>query len=769
LNLEFIYPDFNFTVDKLSNEGVYYFEAFRLDGCHSMLYRGGKEVSLPPKAVETLLVLVKRRGEILSKQELMDAIWPDVVVEETNLAKYLHVLRKTLGKGQNGVPFIETFRRRGYRFNGQVNKAEPQPEKHFIPPHMVAGPSIEREGNVLRVIDWQSPEPVYSSDNKIQTLLAAAGKSTSIIQRRLAVATVMLTVAGLAAAAFLWPQFMPLASTEPRRELSVTRLTNGAWMAGATISRDGNYFVYHEVDGATMRMFVQQTGQNSRHEILSSTNEVFHYKTFSPDGRWIYYSTYRNAELPNSWAVYRIPTIGGVPPVKVVENTGGVTFSPDGSEIAFFRKDGDISALLIADKDGRAERIVLQRQGNPSFYSGPAWSPDGKTIAFSEHEASRMSGPLQLKLVDVATGAVTPLSDEEWETIWRMEWMRDRSGIVMIGTRKGEAVSVHRDIVYFVSYPEGRSRRITNDGFRHEMLSLGVTNEGAVLAVPNPRSCQVWLMNSNGDPASAVQITKGTADGRPGLVTLPEGRIAYIARTGEELTIWVARDDGSDAKQLATGFEYPSELRADPQGRFLIFSATEKRGGPSHLYRINTDGTGLMQLTLGGNTHEEYSTLSPDGKIVLVSSVSYGANPPQIRLLKVSTNGGEPEVLPVACSNPAFSPDGSMITCSSYTELVIHSARDGREIERHKLPAFSVASFGTSWTPDGTGLIVIQTKKPGLSNLVVIPRDGSKPYNLTNFLSGVIHHRYAFSHDGSRLFVARGYSSQDAILIRNYR
>ena len=120
LNLDLIYSDFNLTMNKSNHYKIYVFERFRLDAGHLMLYGDAEEIPLPPKAVETLLVLVERRGEILSKDELMSTIWADSLVEESNLAKYLHILRNTLGDQQNGRPFIETLRRRGYRFVGDV-------------------------------------------------------------------------------------------------------------------------------------------------------------------------------------------------------------------------------------------------------------------------------------------------------------------------------------------------------------------------------------------------------------------------------------------------------------------------------------------------------------------------------------------------------------------------------------------------------------------------------------------------------------------------
>jgi DNA-binding winged helix-turn-helix (wHTH) protein len=104
-----------------SVQTIYEFGDFRLDADHLMLSRGNRELPLAPKAVETLLALVERSGEIVRKEELIERIWPDSFVDESNLFLYLSVLRKTLGQQDNGKPFLETFRRRGYRFNGQAH------------------------------------------------------------------------------------------------------------------------------------------------------------------------------------------------------------------------------------------------------------------------------------------------------------------------------------------------------------------------------------------------------------------------------------------------------------------------------------------------------------------------------------------------------------------------------------------------------------------------------------------------------------------------
>ncbi len=105
-------------------EPVYEFEGFRLDTEHLMLSKiDGEELPLTPKQVETLLALIEHHGEIVSKDALMTRLWPNAFVEESNLIQNIHVLRKVLGEAADGRPMIETLRRRGYRFNGELRKS----------------------------------------------------------------------------------------------------------------------------------------------------------------------------------------------------------------------------------------------------------------------------------------------------------------------------------------------------------------------------------------------------------------------------------------------------------------------------------------------------------------------------------------------------------------------------------------------------------------------------------------------------------------------
>jgi Tol biopolymer transport system component/DNA-binding winged helix-turn-helix (wHTH) protein len=778
LDLSSSFHQFRISMAEGSKSGNFAFDNFKIDVGKLMLYRDDEELSLAPKVVKTLAVLVVQAGTIISKDELIERVWDDSIVEESNLTQYLYLLRKTLQTMPDGRPYIETLRRRGYRFNGdvqmlseEVSSPAPDPVRHR--PEAAQFGAIERDGNVLRVIDWKKPdrdvEQHHSEAEAASATITATPTRSSFIPR-IAIAAGTLLVIG-ALGIFLWPRFMPAATNaETPKEVSVVRLTNGQMPHGATISRDGNVFAYQESNGGVSRLYVQQTGQTtSRIEIASSADRIFDQSTFAPDGRSVYYVSVDTKTGVST--LYRSPTMGGASVRVLGDIHGAASFSPDGKELVFCRRNDVLneSSLVIAGSDGGSERVILQRKSPKVLASSPAWSPDGKVIVFSEMDAAsgHVAGAHQLQTLQVATGRVVPLSDEGWDNTLRLAWLPDGSGIVLIGTRKNDGYSTRRDQVYYVAYPSGVSKRVTTDGNRHEPHSLGVTNKGDILVVPGNRSAQIWVMNADGNSNTAVQLTKGAADGRAGLGPLPDGRFGYLARTGEEITIMLSGADAVDTKELATGYHFVEELRSDPQGRFFIFSTMED--GKSHMYRIDIEGGAVEQLT-SGDSREIDSTISPDGKYLVYDSASYVDGVETFVLKRIPTGGGEPVALQTRnCYAPTYSPDGSLISCVSLKtpEVVVVSAADGAEVERHRLPVFATSNFGIGWTADGSGLIYIVNEK-GTSNLWIQPRDGGKPRSLTNISSGIIY-RYALSTDGSRLFVACGYPTQDAILISNYR
>ena len=104
----------------MSERRYYNFDSFRIDPIERVLLRDDKPVSLSPKVFDTLLALVQHSGHIVSKDELVEIVWPDTFVEENNLTQYVAAARRALGDNRQEQRYIETIPKRGYRFAPSV-------------------------------------------------------------------------------------------------------------------------------------------------------------------------------------------------------------------------------------------------------------------------------------------------------------------------------------------------------------------------------------------------------------------------------------------------------------------------------------------------------------------------------------------------------------------------------------------------------------------------------------------------------------------------
>ncbi len=118
-----------------ADRSVLAFGGFTLDPAKRTLAGpGGGAIDLKPKVFDTLAVLVARAGEVVSKHELMEAVWPGVVVEDNNLSQAISALRKALGDGgKSGRRLIVTVPGRGYQFAPHVMTPETLPSIAVLP------------------------------------------------------------------------------------------------------------------------------------------------------------------------------------------------------------------------------------------------------------------------------------------------------------------------------------------------------------------------------------------------------------------------------------------------------------------------------------------------------------------------------------------------------------------------------------------------------------------------------------------------------------
>ena len=123
---------------------IFEFEEFRVDSLKRQLFRSnGEVITLPPKAFDTLLHLVKHPGQLLRKNDLMEAVWVDVAVEENNLSQSISAIRRALGERGGDHRFIVTVSGHGYKFVAPVR--ELASDKHDgLPESDLANDELQR-------------------------------------------------------------------------------------------------------------------------------------------------------------------------------------------------------------------------------------------------------------------------------------------------------------------------------------------------------------------------------------------------------------------------------------------------------------------------------------------------------------------------------------------------------------------------------------------------------------------------------------------------
>ncbi|MDQ3117162.1 MAG: winged helix-turn-helix domain-containing protein [Verrucomicrobiota bacterium] len=168
-----------------ASDCIYEFDEFRLDPANHLLsQRDGTPVPLTPRVYDTLLFLVQHSGVVLDKERLMEAVWPDSIVEENNLSQNISTLRRALGDKPGTHRYIVTVPGRGFRFAAEVRELNGAPE----PKKAAQTSSLHEES--LQAGSSRYPEP-------------SAGRRSFF--RPLLLATVAILLGGLAAFLF-WPK-----------------------------------------------------------------------------------------------------------------------------------------------------------------------------------------------------------------------------------------------------------------------------------------------------------------------------------------------------------------------------------------------------------------------------------------------------------------------------------------------------------------------------------------------------------------------------------
>lgn len=129
------------------------FGSFRLDAANARLWHGTQPVRLKPKAFAVLCHLVERPGQLIRKEDFLEALWPDAIVSEGVLKSCVREIREALGEQARTPQFIETVHRRGYRFIGRMQLQQAN-EDHPTSLHRYSPPIVGRAAELIQLRQW---------------------------------------------------------------------------------------------------------------------------------------------------------------------------------------------------------------------------------------------------------------------------------------------------------------------------------------------------------------------------------------------------------------------------------------------------------------------------------------------------------------------------------------------------------------------------------------------------------------------------------------
>ena len=712
------------------------FADFEIDLRTAEMRQNGHKFVLQGQPFQVLAILLERPGELITREELKKRLWSaDTFVDfDHSLNKAVNRLRETLSDSAEAPRYIETLPRRGYRFIAEVARDE------------VAG----------------IPSAPTSSSTEIEVtpgLIPNAGGNK--VSRKIwqASAAIVLILVVFAAASGFWLH-VGGTSFPSFENLEVTRLTNTGTVANVAISPDGRYVAYVvSLDGKTS-VRLRQIATGSDTQILPFDLGYFVGLTFSPDGNYIYFVRSDGNDISFRY-LYSVPSLGGNPRKIITDVDSNVSFSPDGSDIAYehWNPPIDRMELKIAHADGTGDRVLTvihntnfaaQAFGGP----GPSWSPDGQTIAVPKE----MNGPHRAMLftVSVSDGTVHELyagSEALGRAVWRPSG--DHLLLQMFDPHSRRAQ------LWSISFPEGKARRLTHDAAEY-WQDLDSTHDGKTLAAISASwRSQIW----SSDPPSFRTATPITPVDPP-MVWVQANKHGKLFARDPSGSLWTMNSDGTALAKVQGVHDVNVVQQC---GDFIIYGSNGDNS--NQLMRVDADGMHPAKLT-SGNLFSP--SCASDGQFVYYVNLNF----PHV-IWRVGISGGNPERVTQVLGDSimgfaVISPDGKFIAYpySTYStgtpgaHYAVIDAVNGSIVKSFDMSQEEMEN-GPYWSADGK-FLQFATTRSGVSNIWQHPMLGGPTRQLTHFSTDQIFD-FSWAPDGSRLFLTRGSVSSDVVLLSGLR
>jgi len=707
------------------------FGVFELDLQHADLRKDGVKVKLQEQPLKVLQVLVENPGQIISREELRQRVWPANTFVEFDQGVYSAMarLRDALGDSSDSPRFIETVARRGYRFIAPVTVPSSPPS------------------------DMQSREEGGRGPHKLDVRRLITSLLAGLVGGALLL--IIIFVVDIAGAREWLRRSTP-------KSVQVERITDFVGVKESpAISPDSKTVAFAAPVNGRKQIWIRLLAGGSP---LQLTHDDADHESprWTPDSSSLIYFT-PNASPAEPGTIWELSALGGVAR-KIASAMSEGDISHDGQRIATFQLRGADLALVIVALDGTMLREI-KRFPKVYGYDWPRWSPDDHWIAYVRGWSNLFD--FVIEVISVEGGE--PRDAAHGELLRGFSWLSDSSRLVY-SSSSGSTIL----------YPPIFNLRMTGrTGEGDRQLTFGEVSyvepdvvAGRLSASRIRIQSDIWRFPVSGSPPQntkeALRITHQTGQAQTPSVS-PNGKeFVYLSDSGGHGNLWVAATDGSRTRQIT--FERdPSVVIGvpiwSPAGNVIVFIVTKQ--GRTGEWVVDFDGNHLRQLVPLGSG----AGWSPDGRWLYYGHGSC--------IEKIPVNGGPAER--VRCQhNPgaeSLSPDGSTL----YYYDGVENPVGGVEVWKAKpengpshllarLPASNLPFDGWLWqqvlSPDGNWLAAPLLDR-GTTNLWLQSVNGGPMRQITDFgdRSVLIVRRISWSPDGKYIYAAVADTDGDIVML----
>lgn len=720
-------------MSDLANQKISFAE-FEIDTIHRRLLREGEVVTLNAKAFDLLVFLAQNGGRIVSKEEILNSVWEDKFVEESNLNVQISNLRRALGEQKNLPRFLVTVPGKGYKF---VADTFTNNNGFIVETHTVSELTIEQEEEV-------NVERLKSYERHISTLKLFGIAATLII----------------AVAAMFWFWNRKSESVD-NKKLKLTKLTTSGKVFAATMSPDGNFAVFSQKEEAGESLWLRQLDTGSEKRIAEPQPVEYVGLTISPDNKFIYASVFSKNEIDP--LIQKIPLLGGASQqIPNVTSGSSISISPDGKRFAFTSSNNVENETLfgVSDIDGANVRFLIYAKHDVRYISmfktSPvAWSPDGAEVALAVHEKDKKKSGSAILMVNPNDGSERYLTEKRWKDVDYLMWL-DADRLAFIASEENGLSNQ----IWIFSRQTGESRRLTSELQKYNWLAA--TN-GKLVAVQLNAYSSLRIAGFNEDEKSLnIREIFTASEYVDEMDWDANGGIIFASRTSGTSELWRMKSDGTNRTQLTSNANVTFGLTVSQMDGSLIFAS--KQNGIRGIWQSDSEGKNLRQLSEGG---DQAPDVSSNGKVVFHRGIGYAEG-----VFLTSQNETTVRILRERCYFPAISPDGTHAACyfmdledNRKWRIALVSTDSGALIRKITLP-IPIYERQIRFHPSGKYLTQIFTTGDSL-NLLLLPLDGSEAQIIKGLGKGSSN-LPEWSADGKQFLYPLITETQDAVLLTDF-